>query len=62
MSFLTDMLGSTLGLTDLSGTLGTQYSYDPFGNVSSSGTANSNSYQYTGRETDGTGLYYYRAR
>ena len=26
------------------------------------GASNTNSYQYTGRENDGTGLYYYRAR
>jgi len=62
MSFITDMLGSTLGLTDLSGTLNTQYSYDSFGNVSSSGAQSSNSYQYTGRDNDGNGLDYNRAR
>ncbi|MFZ0889418.1 MAG: hypothetical protein WA005_13270, partial [Candidatus Binataceae bacterium] len=26
------------------------------------GTANANSYQFIGRENDGTGLYFYRAR
>lgn len=40
----------------------TQYSYEPFGKTTASGTANSNSSKYTGREDDGTGLYYYRAR
>ncbi|HVN90971.1 MAG TPA: RHS repeat-associated core domain-containing protein [Candidatus Binataceae bacterium] len=62
MNFLTDMLGSTLGLTDLSGTLDTQYSYDPFGNTIASGTSSGNPYQYAGRENDDAGLYYYRAR
>ena len=32
-----------------------------YGNVSTSGGA-TNPYQYTGRENDGTGVYYYRAR
>jgi RHS repeat-associated protein len=59
---LTDSLGSTLALTDSSGTLTTQYTYDPFGKTTTSGAASSNASQYTGRENDGTGLYYYRAR
>ncbi len=40
----------------------TTYSYDPFGNVTISGEASDNPFQYTGRENDGTGLHYYRAR
>jgi RHS repeat-associated protein len=59
---ITDALGSVLSLANSSGTIVTQYSYDPFGGTSSSGSANSNSSQYTGRENDGNGLYYYRAR
>ncbi len=61
-SFLPDALGSTLGLTDSTGMLQTQYTYEPFGNTSVSGSTNANPYQYTGRENDGTGLYFYRAR
>jgi RHS repeat-associated protein len=61
-SFLADALGSTLALADSTGTLQTSYTYEPFGNPSSTGQANSNSFQFTGRETDGTGLLYYRAR
>ena len=38
-NFLADMLGSTIGLADSSGTLQTQYGYDPFGNVTVSGIA-----------------------
>jgi len=60
-SFLTDALGSTLALTDSTGTFQAQYTYEPFGNTAVTGTS-TNSYQYTGRENDGTGLYYYRAR
>jgi RHS repeat-associated protein len=57
----TDALGSTLVLTDQSGGVQTTYSYDPFGNTTVAGTS-SNPFQYTGRENDGTGAYYYRAR
>jgi RHS repeat-associated protein len=59
---LTDALGSTVALTDTNGNLQTQYTYEPFGNTTTIGPANANPYQFTGRENDGTGLYYYRAR
>ena len=59
--FLTDALGSTVALTDASGATLNDYTYEPFGNVSITGAV-FNPYQYTGRENDGTGLYYYRAR
>jgi RHS repeat-associated protein len=61
-SYLVDALGSTQALTDSSGAFTTQYTYDPYGQTSSSGSASANRQQYTGRENDGTGLYYYRAR
>ena len=57
----TDALGSVLALTDQTGTVQTSYRYDPFGNTTVTGTS-TNPFQYTGRENDGTGLYYYRAR
>jgi RHS repeat-associated protein len=57
-----DALGSIIGLSDETGQEVTQYVYDPFGNVTISGEASDNPFQYTGRENDGTGLYYYRAR
>ena len=60
--YMTDALGSVIALTDENGVVKTTYSYDPFGNVSISGEASDNPFQYTGRENDGTGLYYYRAR
>jgi RHS repeat-associated protein len=58
--FLTDHLGTTSALADLSGNLLEQFTYDSFGNnVGSSRTR----YSYTGRERDpDTGLLYYRAR
>jgi RHS repeat-associated protein len=60
-NFLTDALGSTIALTGLGGSALVQYTYDPYGNTTVTGSS-SNPYQYTGRENDGTGLYYYRAR
>jgi RHS repeat-associated protein len=61
-SILTDGSGSTLALTDGSGTIQTQYSYDPFGTTTASGSSTTNSFAYTGRESDAVGLYFYRAR
>jgi RHS repeat-associated protein len=61
-NFLSDALGSTVALTDGTGTVQTQYTYEPFGNTTSSGLSDSNPAQYTGRENEGNGLYYYRAR
>jgi RHS repeat-associated protein len=59
---LKDALGSTIALADSNGNVQTSYTYDPFGNTSASGPGNANVYQYTGRENEGNGLYYYRAR
>src|SRR5712691_4133889 len=61
-SFVTDALGSTLAMTDSAGATQTSYTFDPFGNTTSTGAASTNSFQYTGRELDATGLYFYRAR
>jgi RHS repeat-associated protein len=58
----TDALGSVLALTDQTGTVQTTYTYEPFGAATMTGTPSANPFQYTGRENDGTGLYYYRAR
>lgn len=59
--FLSDALGSTLALSDSTGTIQASYTYEPFGNTTITGTS-SNPYQYTGRENDGVGIYFYRAR
>jgi RHS repeat-associated protein len=40
----------------------THYTYDPFGNTTVTGNVNANDVEYTGRENDSTGLYYFRAR
>ena len=60
--FLIDALSSTRTLTDDTKAITTRYQYEPYGETTTSGAASSNSSQYTGRENDGTGLYYYRAR
>lgn len=61
-SFLTDNLGSTLALSDVNGSLTTSYTYNPFGGTTFAGLSSTNPYQFTGRENDGNGIYYYRAR
>src|SRR6266436_2199376 len=61
-NFLTDALGSTLALADSTGTVQTSYSFEPFGNTTTSGSATTNSFAYTGRELDAGNLYFYRAR
>jgi RHS repeat-associated protein len=61
-SVLTDALGSTVELADTAGTLKTHYTYDPYGVSTTTGEANTSSYQYTGRENDLANLYYYRNR
>lgn len=61
LHYVADALGSPLALTTASGVPGTTYTYEPFGRTAVDGPA-LNPFQYTGREHDGTGLYYYRAR
>jgi RHS repeat-associated protein len=61
-AFLADVLGSTVALTDAAGVAQEQYTYEPFGATTAAGTIDANTFQYTGRENDPTGLYYYRAR
>ncbi len=56
-----DALGSTLDLTDSAGAVETTYEYEAFGKTTITGNS-TNPFQYTGRENDGEGLYYYRAR
>ncbi|MDE2234618.1 MAG: RHS repeat-associated core domain-containing protein, partial [Gammaproteobacteria bacterium] len=61
-NYLTDNLGSSLALTNSTGAISTSYTYEPYGNTTASGASSTNALQYTGRENDGDGLYYYRAR
>jgi RHS repeat-associated protein len=57
---ISDGLGSVIALSDAAGVLQTQYTYEPFGSTTGGPTGSSS--QFTGRENDGTGLYFYRAR
>ncbi|MBA3582901.1 MAG: RHS repeat protein, partial [Gammaproteobacteria bacterium] len=59
---LTDMLGSTQALTNITGQTTTTYRYSAYGETATEGESSENPTQYTGRENDDTGLYYYRAR
>jgi RHS repeat-associated protein len=59
---LSDALGSTVALPDLFGTVQTEYTYEPFGKTTLTGSSTNSSYQFTARENDGTGLYHYRSR
>ncbi len=61
-SYLTNPLNSTIALANSSGEVKTSYTYDPFGTTTSTGAESGNPYQFTGRENDGTGLQYNRAR
>ena len=61
-TLLADALGSAVALADNGGTVQTEYTYEPFGGTTATGLSSTNPFQYTGRENDGTGLYYYRAR
>ena len=61
-SYLTDLNESTVALASSTGTIPTSYTYDPFGQATTSGTASTNPYQYAGAANDGTGLQYDLAR
>jgi RHS repeat-associated protein len=58
---LTDALSSTIAELDPTAALLAEYTYGPFGQTSATGAPRT-PFQYTGRENDGAGLYYYRAR
>jgi RHS repeat-associated protein len=59
---LTDALGSTIAETNSSGAITARYTYEPFGRVAVSGATTGDTARFTGREDDGSGLYFYRAR
>ncbi len=64
-SYLQDHLGSTSQLVDsLNGNSKARYDYKSYGKLEGEGNnpQASNPFTYTGREDDGTGLLYYRAR
>ncbi|MFD7865554.1 RHS repeat-associated core domain-containing protein [Streptomyces sp. NPDC059783] len=60
--YLTDALGSVIGLANTDGTVATTYTYDPNGTTTATGADSTNPYTFTGRESDDIGLLYYRNR
>jgi len=60
--FTGNALGSSTDLTDSSQTVQQSYAYDAWGNITASSGSVNNSFKFTGREDDGTGLYYFRGR
>jgi RHS repeat-associated protein len=62
-AYHSDGLGSVVSISDAtSGGSLTTYRYDAFGKPIAQTGMLANAYTYTGRELDGSGLYYYRAR
>jgi RHS repeat-associated protein len=61
-TLLSDALGSAIALADTAGVVQTSYAYAPFGAMTFTGTTSTNTSQFTGRENDNDGLFFYRAR
>ncbi|MFN7369461.1 MAG: RHS repeat-associated core domain-containing protein [Burkholderiales bacterium] len=61
-TYLTDALGSVMAQTQDNQSTLAGYSYSPYGQTQGTGNTEGDSVQYTGRENDNNGLYYYRAR
>ena len=66
-TYLTDALGSVMAIANADQSLEVGYAYSPYGQTQKVGVENQlagseNNSQYTGRENDQNGLYYYRAR
>ena len=61
-TMLTDALGSVIAEARDDRSIATRREYTPYGQMTPSGEASANDNQYTARESDGTGLYFYRAR
>ncbi len=61
-TYLTDALGSVIAQTKEDATLQNTYTYSPYGETAAQGPDAGNPIQYTARENDQTGLYFYRAR
>jgi RHS repeat-associated protein len=60
--FLTDALNSVTGQTRADRSVQNSYVYSPYGESRRIGGDEGNTIQYTARENDGIGVYYYRAR
>jgi RHS repeat-associated protein len=60
--YLTDHLGSVLGVADAWANLLNRYEYDPWGEMVSESETVANRFGYAGRELDATGFFYLRNR
>ena len=58
----TEANNNVIALTDSTGAVQKSYAYDAYGNTTPGAGTDANSQQYTGRENDGNGLYFYRNR
>jgi RHS repeat-associated protein len=61
-TLLSDALMSIIAQTNDDQSVANFYAYSAYGEVATLGPDGDNPLQYTGRENDGTGLYYYRSR
>jgi RHS repeat-associated protein len=61
-TLVTDALGTVQQTMTAGGSAKSVYAYDPYGVTTNPGGSSTNTFQYAGRENDGTGLYYNRAR
>jgi RHS repeat-associated protein len=59
---LTDQLGSVIRQINEAGATQSATAYSPYGEAATTGDDQGNSTEYTARENDDTGLYFYRAR
>jgi RHS repeat-associated protein len=62
LEYLTDAAGSTVGMVNSNGDMAASYSYEPYGAGTRTGDDEGNAQTYIGREDDGLGLLYVRAR
>ena len=60
--YVTDMLDSTVTVTDPNGVSTASYTYTPYGAATVAGSVDGASQDYSGRENDGLGLLYLRGR
>jgi len=60
--YLQDALNSVIAQAKDDQSIQNYYAYTPYGETTPLGPDNANPLQFTGRENDQTGLYYYRAR
>jgi hypothetical protein len=55
-AYVVDALGNSVALADSSGAVQTEYTYEPFGGTTTSGSSTTNAFGFTGPEADGTSL------